>query len=108
MRRQGTNPKKETISESRVKAKRRLQDIVEKEVDSFQENRVGQINYGRFSRGDVRTIRHNVIDTVLHDGEERFGFITLGWLLAAVLSGVISWAIRRWLERRFPDRKYEE
>jgi hypothetical protein len=97
----------------RQKAKEWLQDITHEEVDKYQQNRMISdragtyhrlVSYGRFHRSDVRKIRQRVIQRVLRDGEEEYGSITVGWLLLVALATCISFAIRRWLEKVFPNR----
>jgi len=87
----------------RIRAKKWLQKIAYEEVDEFQATRSTSI-YGKFRRRDVREIRQRVIQRVLRNGKERYGFVTVGWLLMVAVASCISWAIKRWLDRRFPDR----
>jgi len=96
-------PYRKFIPRERAKAKRWLQKIAHEEVEKYQQPRAFGA-YGRFHRRDVREIRRRVIQRVLKDGEERYGFITVGWLLMVVVASCISWAIKKWLDRVFPDR----
>ena len=34
--------------------------------------------------------------------ERKYGFFTVTWVLSVLLGSFISWAIKRWLDRRYP------
>jgi len=54
-----------------------------------------------------RALRRKIIERVLEDkkAEKEYGFIGIGWLLAAALAGVISWVVKRWLDKIFPEEE---
>ena len=90
---------------SRDVAKRWLQKISNEEVDNYQHEKSSTSrNYGRFNRKDIREIRRRVIHRVMRDGGDRYGFVTVGWLLMVALASCISWAIKKWLDRVLPGR----
>lgn len=63
--------------------------------------------YAQFSKADVRQIRRNIVQRILKNrrNENTFGFTIIGWLLLTVLSSAISFAIRKWLDKIFPNEE---
>jgi len=90
--------------EARRRALRWVKEVAYKVVCDFQEERIGRPIYGIFNGTCRRMIRQRLIDRIIEDrkAKDRYGFIGIGWLLTVMLAGVITWAIKRWLDRVFP------
>jgi hypothetical protein len=53
-------------------------------------------------RKNKRQIKREVKAEIRKRCSERYGFIGVEWIIFAVLSGIIQWAVKRWLDKRFP------